>query len=146
VRIDALSVHLATQPEAVRAATDADLEQLAIRVRPNAERRTIPNRRITVHPFTQVQLARARRRDLDRSLDARIPPTGIAETPHTLEPVTPDPFIDDLNTPTAADSARLDLLSAAPQTLNGRASRERQRSRVLASLLARPERATDTPL
>ena len=86
-----------------------------------------------MHPFAQIEIARARRRDLERSLDARIPPTGVAETPHTLEPVTPDPFIDDLNTPTAVDTVA-----------DGQALHERQRSLVLASLLACPERAKPT--
>jgi hypothetical protein len=92
---------------------------------------------IKVHSLAHVDLAHAGQRDLQRSLDARVARTAVTETARTLEPVTRDPFINDLDDATPGESPGVDI-GCAPEAVSERELHERQRTRVRASLLAVP--------
>jgi RNA polymerase sigma factor (sigma-70 family) len=97
-----------------------------------------------VHSLAHIDIAHDRETDLQRSLAAKSAKTaGVTEAPRTLEPVTRDPFIDDLDDATPADTTSTDIPSVRATARSE--LRERQRARVLASLhaVAGPAKPSD---
>lgn len=90
-----------------------------------------------MHPFAQIRVARARQLDLQPSRhSSRATIHTIVEAPQALESVTEDPFIDGLDHREAKEWG-VDV-GGSPGALAERAPHYRQRTRVVASLLALP--------
>jgi hypothetical protein len=71
--------------------------------------------------LAQIELARARQRRLQCSLDGSVARTAVTEATRTLEPVTRDPFVDDLDDPIPTESAGVDV-GCAPRDWGARAA------------------------